>query len=59
MHGDEKKLPVKVRGKTKKKQCIEKLPMVLVDSPAICTRSRIFKLASPATNTRSKQRLSL
>jgi hypothetical protein len=59
MPADETELTVKVRGKTKKKECTEKLPMVLVDSPAMCKRSKIFKPASPAMNTRSKRRLSL
>ncbi|KAM0916743.1 hypothetical protein ACQ4PT_010068 [Festuca glaucescens] len=58
MPGDEKDVPVKA-GKSKKRKCAEKIPMVPVDSLAMCTRSKFLSPASPAMNTRSKRRLSL
>jgi hypothetical protein len=59
MPDDETNLPVKVRGKSRKKECAEKLPVVPVDSPAMCTRSKNWLPVSPAMNTQSKRGFNL
>ncbi|KAM0873464.1 hypothetical protein ACQ4PT_038055 [Festuca glaucescens] len=59
MGGDETNFPVKAKGKSNKKRCAEKIPMVPLDSPAMCTRSKNLNPGSPAMSTRSKRRLSL
>jgi hypothetical protein len=55
--------PVKVQAKRKRKQPATKQGKNLIvsfDSPAMCTRSKIWAdPASPAMSTRSKRRLSL
>jgi hypothetical protein len=55
----ETNLPVKVRGTSRKKECAEKLPMVPVDSPAMCTRRKNWLPTSPAMNTQSKRGLNM
>jgi hypothetical protein len=55
----EKVAPVKAKAKTKKREIVEKIPMVPLDSPAMGTTSRTFNPPSPAMSTRSKRRLSL
>ena len=56
---EETNVPVKVRAKRKKKEFVEKIPVVPLDNPAMGTRSKKLCPASPAMNTRSKRRLSL
>lgn len=52
-------VPVKVRAKKKKRELVEKIPMVPFDSPTMGTRSKKVNPANPAMSTRSKRRLSL
>jgi len=54
--------PTKEKAKRTKKQLasnLKKIPMLPLDSPAMGTRNKTAKLASPANSTRSKRRLSL
>ena len=59
MPGDETNVPVKVRGKSKRKEGAHNIPVAPLDSPAMGTRSKKTNPASPAMSTRSKRRLSL
>jgi hypothetical protein len=58
MPSEKTNVPVKV-SKNKKKESVDKLSKVPLDSPAMGTRSKKFNPASPAMSTRSKRRLSL